>query len=387
MNTNLEALRTKGAMLRMRREAAKSDRLFNTKEWNLCALSNRIFDGSHFQEGHTPLFRTTALNFCVISKEVVPRTAQIQLRPYQLATKVFFPYDIPQAIADKPAGDGQSIAGRSFYVGQKHYKSILRQYFMGGMDVQSQEADMTILDTLNGIPSLDPFMIKDRFETDRIDIDPNYLLIDDERWAAMKDRIIDDFTPIAEKAFGNIRELRQKTSILVQKLWEATDLGALMPLTLALKIREEKAHEVYYAWKGILFYKTQYQEAIERMEEFFTFISRHQNEFSEIVGPGMVYDWGKVIKRIKIMVGEIRFIMDEYEKLRNDFSAEGKRVGDFIEFFRMAPDFFWLIGGNLACFEHCLKLVHEFQKNSIPTPDTIDDLYRSVLAVAIYAER
>lgn len=387
MSGSLEALRTKGAMLRMRRQVEKSERLFNTKELNICALSNTIFNGTGFEEGRTPLFRTTALNFCVISKEVVPKTAQIQLRPYQLATKVFFPYDIPQAIADKPAGDGQSIAGRSFYVGQKHYKSILRQYFMGGMDAESQEQDMLILDTLNGIPSLDPFMIKDRLETDKIPIDPAYLLIDNDRWATMKDRIIDDFTPIAEKAFGTIKELRQKTSILVQKLWEATDLVALAPLTAALKIRQETAHEVYYAWKGILFYKTQYQEAIERMDEFFAFISRSAMDFQSVVGPGIVYDWVRPIKRIKIMVGEIRFIIDEYEKLRDDFSGEGQRVGEFIEFFRMAPDFFWLIGGNLACFDHCLKLVHEFRKNSIPTPDTIDDLYRSIVAVATYAER
>lgn len=374
-------------MLRMRRQAARYDRLFNTKELNLCALSNAIFDGERFADGHVPLFRTTALNFCVISKEVVPKGAQIQLRPYQLATKVFFPYDIPQAVADKPAGDGQPISGRSFYVGQKNYKGILRQYFMGGMDQPSQEADMLILDTLASIPSLDPFMIRDRFETDKIAIDPAYLMIDEARWTAMKDRIIDDFTPIAEKAFGSIRELRQKTSILVQKLWEATDLAALAPLTVALKIDANAAHEVYYAWKGILFYKTQYQEAIGKMDEFFDFITKSVADFERVAGPGMSYDWAKPLKRIKIMVGEIRFIMDEYEKLRNDFSGEGKRVGEFIEFFRMAPDFFWLIGGNLACFDHCLKLVHEFRKNAIATPDTVDDLFRSIMAVAIYAER
>ena len=374
-------------MLRMRRQAARHDRLFNTKELNLCALSTTIFDGDRFAEGHVPLFRTTALNFCVISKEVVPKGAQIQLRPYQLATKVFFPYDIPLAVVEKPAGDGQPISGRSFYVGQKNYKGILRQYFMGGMDQPSQEADMLILDTLASIPSLDPFMIRDRFETDKIEIDPAYLMIDEARWTAMKDRIIDDFTPIAEKAFGSIRELRQKTSILVQKLWEATDLAALAPLTMALKIDANSAHEVYYAWKGILFYKTQYQEAIEKMDEFFDFITKNVADFERVAGPGMSYDWAKPLKRIKIMVGEIRFIMDEYEKLRDDFSGEGKRVGEFIEFFRMAPDFFWLIGGNLACFDHCLKLVHEFRQNAIATPDTVDDLFRSIMAVAIYAER
>lgn len=385
--TDLEMLRNKGARLRSVRPGVFSDRLFSTREWDICSLTMGLTDGERFRPDVRPLFRTSALNFCVISKEIVPKSAQVQLRPFQLATKVFFPYDFPRADVEPRKQDAQALGGRSFYVGQKHYQSILRHHFMGGLDPESQEADLQLLASINSIPSLDPFILKDRFETDKILVDPAYLQIDEERWLGMRDHIIDDFTPIAEKAFGNTRELRQRTSVLVQKLWEARDLAALAPLTTALKIREDAAQEVYYAWKGILFYKTQYVEAVSRMDAFFEYISAHAKTFQTISGTLTTQSWITPIKRIKIMIGEIRMIMDRYTKLREDFANEGARVGEFIEFFRMAPDFYWLIGGNLACFDHCLKLVHDFSKVGIPTPDLIDNLYRSIASVASYGER
>lgn len=383
----LDALRFKGSVLRGRNVGPKSEYVFNTKEFNVCAISMKNWEGTKFRDGMTPLFRAQALNFCILTKEVVPKHANISLRPYQLATKVFFPYDIPMAVSEKQSKDGQTIAGRSFYVGQRKYTEILNNFFMGGMEPEDREHDIEVLNGFSSIPSLDPFLIKDKFETDGIMVDPEYLTIEDDRWNTMKDRIIEEFTPIAQKAFGEGRDLRQKTSVLVQKLWEATDLKSLAPLTAALKLKPEQASEVYYSWKGILFYRQQYQDAIQRLEEFFAFFKASQEWIGKVPGVTVEYNWNYIVKQIRIMIAEVRFVMDRYEEITKEFYSTGQRLNDFIKFFGMAPDFFWLLGSNLACFDHCLMKTKEFKSNKFPTVDTIDDLYRSLYAVASFAER
>lgn len=385
----LGALNFKGMGLggKPKPSAAKTELIFNTKEFNVCAISVRNWTDGRFRDGMRPLFRAQALNFCILSKEVVPKHLNISLRPYQLATKVFFPYDIPQAVAEQGNKDGQSISGRSFHVGQRKYIEILTGHFMGGLSEEDRRHDIQMLDALAAIPSMDPFLIKDRFETDGMAIDPEYLAIDEARWKTMKDQIIEEFAPIAQKAFGEGRDLRQKTSVLVQKLWEATDLNALAPLTAALKLRPEQAGEVYYSWKGILFYRQQYKAAIARLEEFFDFLKTSKEWTSRIKGSGMEYNWAHIVKQVRVMVAEINFIMERYDEVTRAFYGTGTGLNEFIRFFGMAPDFFWLLGSNLACFEHCLKKTREFRMNKYPSNEVIDDLYRSLYSVATFADR
>lgn len=386
---DLDSLRAKAADMRGREPVATQEiEQFSMRRWDLAKLSAAIFTDGRPNEGRFPIFRTSSLNFSIISKEVVPKSAQIQLRPYQLATKVFIPYDVPEDAPRKTGGnDHGAMAGRSFYVGQRNYHTILRHHFMGGMPPEEQETDLLVLDLLNSLPSLDPFLLKDRFRSKEMDIDPAYLQIDESRWQMIKSSIIDDFTPIALRAFGQSSQLRMQTSILVEKLWEARDLEALAPLTAALKVNPKDAGTIYYAWKGILFYKTQYEAAIKKMDAFFGFINWNARSFANIAPAVTQNSWHTPLKTLRVMIGEVQYIMTQYTRLRNDFAGEGRNVGDFIKFFHMAPDFFWLIGGHLSCFELCLEILEDFRRAGQPTANTIDTLLRSTIAIAEHGRR
>src|SRR6185369_5189548 len=112
--------------------------------------------------GFTPMFKSRELNHSVVSKNVVSKSEDIMLRPYQLATKVHFPYGMKSMSDGFGMDAGPSQGGRYLYVNQRRYRDMLNEYVFGGLGSDERVHDMKLLGALNEVPSLDPFLVKDR---------------------------------------------------------------------------------------------------------------------------------------------------------------------------------------------------------------------------------
>jgi hypothetical protein len=245
----LEKMVDRGRTLRVQKTGGAKGARINTRVFN-CFRMTRLATqaGKLFR----PLFYTDTMNLCIISKEVVPSHMKSVLRPHQLATKVHFPYSDEYIVQEK-----NRVGGKSVFVGEAGYERKLDDHFLGSQPEEVREHDIEVLKIFDSLPSLDPFLIRDKFEIHEIDIDETYLQIPMEEWQTIKSSIISKFRPLAKIATAGARsspeDLEVITLRLVEKMWEALDVETLKPLTQALRINTDDAGALYYAWKGIVY--------------------------------------------------------------------------------------------------------------------------------------
>jgi hypothetical protein len=108
-----------------------------------------------------PLFRNPRLNRALIVKHVLrAHERDLFSRPHTSATKVILPY----------AAAELELGGVSFMVGEGRFERLLRDA-VGGYETDDDfQADAELLRVVAGLPSFDPFLMRERLRT--LGIDP-----------------------------------------------------------------------------------------------------------------------------------------------------------------------------------------------------------------------
>jgi hypothetical protein len=309
---------------------------------------------------------------------VVPSHMKALMRPHQLATKVHFPYSdeyVPQAMG--------RVGGKSVYVGEANFERKLDDHFLGSQPEEVRDHDIEILRMFDTLPSLDPFLIRDKFEISDHDIDEVYLQIPLEEWQDIKNSIISKFRPLARIAFsgaGKEEDLEIHTLRLVEKMWEAVDIELLKPLTMALRIETMDAGALYYAWKGIVYYDYKISNMQPDMVKMMEFLIRLNKDRSMRIYNGSVTtDWTVPLTRIKEHRSDLNAVMSRYHKVYDDFFVKGENPTEFRQFFAIAEDLFWFLGGTISILDSCIEQYQKFMDRGQFVPDALVDLWSDLV--------
>lgn len=218
---------------------------------NLAALSSIYMDDLEYQT--QPFFFTSFLNTAVILKHSVrPHERAMFQSPHYIATKIIVPFD--------PAD--LSLGGRTVFVDQIGWTDQLAA--LGANDALARDCDM--LNALDQIPSLDPFLVREHLARRGFQVAPCYLAIADadvDRMRASVSAEIDQLISLAFSGGGT----RGYTSKLVQLLLTDEADKRLEPLRMTLKLEGDAYREGIFAWKGFLFYKWSMDELRARLIE------------------------------------------------------------------------------------------------------------------------
>lgn len=343
MDTQLAVLRQMGATLRER--ATLNEATASPKS---SAIDVGERSAAARAKGEPPLFHANELNRAIISKVVAPKSAELLLRPHQLATKILVPYeDTERTNRRRPS---LNRPGRYFLYGQRFFDETLENYIFGGMHEKQKADDLRILAALNAIPSLDSFLVRDKFESCGIPAGSCYTGITAEEWWSMRGTIMEEFRPMAQRAFGAGHDLEAKTSALVDKIWDASDTVALAPLTQALQLNPSTAPDVYHAWKGIIYYKQQYKQVSTGVSEVVSNI----RQFSKLTrGLGArVLAWDAMEAEIRKRLEQLNTFFRFYDMAYSSIWRSTDDVSRFVDLLRNGPDFFYLLGSNIAALDH-----------------------------------
>jgi hypothetical protein len=265
-----------------------------------------------------------------------------------IATVVYVPYD------NENIEDG----GASFELGGRGRIQAL--YDATGFDARSDSdsvrRDLKLLDLIDDLPSLDPFLLKDRVALDGLAVPDAYFTISDEEFAEIKRYILGKFRPITERvvdpASPNAAEISDN---FIMKLWEARDLEYLQPITKAFRVDPDQAGEIYYAWKGITYYEYHYKRSQKQLLGFADWLHSR----------AVPSDYVKADQR-EALAEAARDIANAFARhLRNSSEIlrvynqgyEGLfvRAGDarpFIEFLRDSSTLFWDIAASISALNH-----------------------------------
>ena len=187
------------------------------------------------------LFSSPALNRSIIIKHRM-RADDLDLMPGQrtVCTKVIVPFDA----RDLRAG------GKSLLIGQHNYLETLRDVgqYHGKHDI---ERDIRILKFLDDIPSLDPFLLREKLRSNGINPDPRYFSISPGDQQRMFDYTAGELDRLTGLAGGS----ENATGKMVGALLSNDVDEKLEPLRLTLSLSEEEFREGVFSWRGFIYYK------------------------------------------------------------------------------------------------------------------------------------
>jgi hypothetical protein len=218
------------------------------------------------------LFRNKTLNETMFFK-ILERNATQYNTVSTVQTLMYFPYNLANVYE----------GGDSVLFDDPSFNKMLR--VKTGADSKSEESqvdyvmDLEILEMIYSLPTLDPFLLKSKSEQLDLDerIHPFYFNISEEDWKRIRSPIRTKIRTLVRRAFMNggdvsVEKMEQHVSRFLTKIWEAKDIEGIEDFVRSMDIPEERAPELFFAWKAICYYQVQFEDFLPQLKHFFAWL-------------------------------------------------------------------------------------------------------------------
>jgi hypothetical protein len=356
---------------------------------NLASIRKQVPDADRLFQSEG-LNRAFVFKFPRFDERVADAFSIDQAQPEQgtpIETGLYVPYD------EKDPGRG----GYAVYLRQANYAQVLRELL--GIDVDHAEqfaGDVDLLNLIDDLPSLDPFLLKEAFNAAGVKVSPRYFEITPTEEREIRELIQDKILPIVGQALGvrSRMDLLAKSKGFLESIWDPTLPEASLFIS-AFGISTGEAPSIFQAWKGVTYYQHAFQRYKERLALVFAWIGSemavpidlHQNRaFAE---QQRMYRQS-VIGKMKNLVRELGRVFREYESCYSEF-LDRQDPKPFREFLLNANKIYWLLGYCTTAIVHictCFRstvLARQSRRITFETMNTL--LGRFDLAVNRHRDR
>jgi len=229
-------------------ESASTARVLNL----LRVYRRRRNDPTHAEK---PFFRNQVLNKAIFLKHRLRRNErELFFDGRRTATKIIIPID----------GQELKLGGRFAFIDQLNFDGMMSDLL--GEAWLNDRADRDLLTVLDGMPSLDPFLLREQLH--RIGRDPArcYFEISDADMARMFRFVEHEIQRLIDLCYTTPRTADtgsdRRGSRLVTKILSSTVDAETEPLRLTLRLERRDYQEGVFCWKGFLYYKWALNEVL-----------------------------------------------------------------------------------------------------------------------------
>jgi hypothetical protein len=314
-------------------ETASTSRVLNLAQ---------IFAASGRTEGYatSPFFRNSQLNKALLIKHTL-RAGERDLfgQPRRTATKIILPFD---------ASDLR-LGGRSIFVNQSGFVNFTRSYF--GDDNLASNTDLQILQHLDGIPSLDPFLVREHLARFGFRPDPCYLKISPHDLSEMVGFANEEIERLVMTAFGAGMEaaaMKLTSKILANNLDSDLD-----PLKQTFRMSDGDFAEGMFSWRGFLYFKwrqthlqADIKQVVDGLQSYRTMgpADAGTRDYLTEVRPRLAK---KIIAAIVSTRKTLRIYDEAYQAL-----TQGADPAPFRRFLLDGPKMFFELGESIGILSH-----------------------------------
>ena len=288
-----------------------------------------------------PFFQHPILNRSIILKHRLRRN-ELELfgDGRQTATKIIVPID----------SSDLRLGGWSMFVGQTGSEAAADAMF-GGLSAD----DEAMLEILDALPSLDPFLLREHLK--RHDRHPAriYFEISDADISQMIKFVEGEIQKLIDLCFGGAATSARREeggSRLVKKILSIAVDNDTEPLRLTLRLAKQEYQEGVFCWKGFLYYKWTLARAMPSGREVVKAISEAKPNGS-IDSESKVYlaKTRETLRRsIMRICGTARQTIEVYDTAFD--GLVGGQPQAFRDFLLSAPDMFTDLGERLGAINH-----------------------------------
>lgn len=278
---------------------------------------------------HVPFFSNRRLNRSIIVKHRVRDQEQCLFRERAAhATKVMFPID-PENLG---------VGAWFLMLGQRDFDAAAEA--LVGSDLKPGRADRIVLQALAGLPSLDPFLVREALRRHGHAPSREYFRISEADIDRMHEFVRNEIESLVRMSAGT--GAPGLSARLVEKLLSTSAGDDLEPLKHTLRLSEKSFLDGMFAWRGFLYYKWSLSRAL-------CLISNMIAEMDRISAcPGQRGDVlqgssDRIKARISRSVREAHGLLCEYDRSYGAL-VQGDAPTRFRDFILDAPDMFMRLG-------------------------------------------
>ncbi len=310
---------------------------------NLHEVNNRFIFDSILCE---PFFKNPVLNRSIILKHTI-RPAELELFEGRsgVATKVLIPIDE----SDLRAG------AHCFFVGERAFEGIAEELFNQALRAGSR--DRIVLDLMDQLPSLDPFLLRENLR--RVQIEParEYFNISDSDVLSMQDFVRNDIKLLVEMSSSSAGGI--SSSRLADKLLSNHPEADLGPLRSVLKLDEQEFLDGIFAWRGFLYYKWVLTQVMPKIEETIKSIASIQPRGLRVPDAEAYIPSARsrIIMAVRANIRSIEATLDEYDIAYMAMTIDGQ-PRPFRDFLICSPAMFFTLGCQLGALQHIISFWH-----------------------------
>jgi hypothetical protein len=312
-----------------------------------------------------PLFRNKYLNNCIILK-IIALVRQNQRRIYKPDTLLYFPYNA------KNIYEG----GDSVLFSDAKRDEMLRHKCGFNPDDPAQsddiEHDNRLLKMLADIPTLDPFLLREKTMQMNLDgeINPAYFNLTEEEWSTFQAPIREKIDALVRKALGvthslETSDIADHVTNFLEKIWEARDIENIEGFVDSMEIPRDRAPELFFAWKAICYYQAQSRALEPSLKRLFQWIGESRTALPidlmtlrEELRDQINAEIMLLKQRMREYYRETVSILKIYEDSYQQFIEHGNPE-PFKRFLGDAQEHFLALAAGLSANAHAINLLED----------------------------
>jgi hypothetical protein len=306
---------------------------------NLAAIASQNAGDPEYESA--PFFKAPALNGAVIIKHRLRLDEQVIFdTAKKISTKLIIPFERTDL----------SLGGRSLFVGQRGWQDQLIQLRGNSED---EPRDVALLEALDELPSLDPFLLREHLKRREFKIAPCYFAISHADLERMQRFVSSEISKLVDLAYGGQSGANSNISKLVTLLLSGEVDGRLEPLRLTLGLEGENFREGIFSWKGFLYYKwvlaslwPELRSVLAELTEIKIVGPRDYEMMSQIKDVG-----ARVNAAILGQVKNVRTTLQVYDDAFAELTQAGNPMA-FRNFLLKSPEMFISLGERTGMVSH-----------------------------------
>lgn len=331
---------------------------------NLAAVANQNVGDPEYESA--PFFKAAALNGAVIIKHRLRADEHYIFEvARRITTKVIIPFERTDL----------GLGGRSLFVGQRGWQDMLAQ-LRGTADEESR--DVALLEALDELPSLDPFLLREHLKRRDFKIANCYFAISQADLERMQRFVSGEISKLVDLAYGGGKSGAPNANIskLVSLLLSGEVDGRLEPLRLTLGLEGENFREGIFSWKGFLYYKwvlnslwPELRGVIAELTEIKVVGPRDYEMLSQVKDVG-----ARVNQAILGQVRKVRTTLQVYDDAFAELTQAGNPIA-FRNFLLKSPEMFITLGERTGMVSHIASFWRYRFPKGRPLKVELDELF------------
>jgi hypothetical protein len=289
-----------------------------------------------------PFFENSNLNGSIFVKHRVrPHELDLFHNPLSSTTKIMAPIDATDL----------RLGARYLMVGQKDFEQAAIDMF--GEGLRPGRRDRQVLDLIDELPSLDPFLLREHLKRHGIDPARRYFAISEPDLERMYAFVREQVMALVRLSSGQSSNSVFAASRLVDKLLSNSPDEGFGPLKEVLRLSDKDYADGVFGWRGFLYYKWVLTDLTPQLSEIL-------KEVTEIRarGPNSMETTDYLPKariRLEAAIGQalkgVKQMLSVYDEAYSSLTVDGQPTA-FRDFLLAAPAMFMSLGEQSGAVQH-----------------------------------